>query len=118
MKKAKRLKGFVKIDCFDYSAHGPMVTGINKFNTIEMLRGCTAKQLSDFAQSKFGFGIHFPDDHTVDAINADTYAFTSRRAEQLEQTGLDARTAWSEARNAVQHMSFSKPSNYWTDVPQ
>jgi hypothetical protein len=118
MTKMERLKGFVKIDCIDYSPNGLVVTGINKFNAMEMLRGCTAKQLSDFAQSKFGFGIHFPDAVTVNAINADTYAFTTRVAEQLEQAGLDERTAWSQALNTVQHMSFSKPSIYWTAVPQ
>ena len=118
MGKLARLNGFVTIDSFDYSSEGPMVTGINVYNTMEMLRGCSAEQLSDFAQSKFGFGIHFPDDATVDAINADTYAFTERYAEQLKRDGVDARTAWSEAVDIIQHMSFSKPSKYWTHVPQ
>jgi hypothetical protein len=118
MKNVERLKGFVKIDCIDYCVSGPVVTGINKFNALEMLHGCTAKQLSDFAQSKFGFGIHFPDAVTVNAINADTYAFTTRCAEQLEQAGMDERAAWSEALNTIQHMSFSKHWTCWTDVPQ
>ena len=113
-----RLKGFVTIDSFDYSSEGPMVTGINKFNTMEMLRGCTAKQLSDFAQSKFGFGIHFPDDATVDAINADTYAITDRYAERLKRAGVDAHSAWSEALGMTQRMTFSKPWFCWTPVPQ
>jgi hypothetical protein len=118
MGKLARLNGFVKIDSFDYSSEGPTVTGINVYNTHEYLSGCSAEELSDFTQRKFGFGIHFPDDATVDAINADTYAITERYAEQLKRNGVDAHSAWSEALGMTQRMTFSKPWFCWTHVPQ
>ena len=118
MERLKRLNGFVKIDSIEYLPGGPVVTGVNKFDAIEMLHGCTEKQLSDFTQSKFGFGIHFPDAATVDAINADTYAITERYAERLKRAGVDAHSAWSEALGMTQRMTFSKPWFCWTPVPQ
>ena len=118
MERMERLKGFVRIDSFDYMPDGPVVIGINKFDTCEQLDGCSAEELSDFTQSKFGFRMHFPDAATVDAINADTYAYTERYAEKLKRIGVDAHSAWSEALGMTQRMTFSKPWFCWTLVPQ
>ncbi len=128
--KLQKLDQLIRIECIDYC---PIIKGhVNGLTIIDapelpslhgkemcsLFSGYTPEQLSDYAQSKFGFGINFETDFDVImAINTDTYNATDRYAKKLQASGMDDQSAWSEALNVVQHMQFAKPYEQWTVVP-